>query len=582
MTSPFLPPAQFGPRPSATALGDMGLAALTQVPHQNAAVAGSFTTGIMYLRDAIMGGDHRPAVVLTFVDSLQRLRDIPDGWDMGGALTRALATGYVVPYMAMQPALALLKNNPIFAQAFALAQRGDAAGIARLLDQGLSAVLAQPLLLTLMRSTVISGPEIEFILTAARRRFLALATQDASGDMAFAEALPFTEALAAQCFINEYAFYQDEAEVHDVEALAARIDGVPAPFTTAVLASYGPLRAYSWAAQLPASDLVTRQVREPAEEQALAASIDVLKPIADPTSQVVRALYEENPYPRWVAPYRTPVQDTRALYRQRYPNADFRHLDTVAIPEILVAGCGTGINLLMTVGGYKAWRVTAVDLSRASLAHAKRHLNALGIPHIRLLQADILDLAALAQDFDIIESAGVLHHMADPMKGWRILADKLRPGGVMQICLYSKIARGGIDKLRALAKGRYAPTRDGIATFRRDALAALREPTHPLRPMMQDAGIATSHDFFATSTCRDLFFHPQETAYTVPELERMIADLGLIFRGFALPSPAYLNAYRSRFADDPQGLKLANWHRFEQENPPLFIRMYNFIVQKPL
>ena len=27
---------------------------------------------------------------------------------------------------------------------------------------------------------------------------------------------------------------------------------------------------------------------------------------------------------------------------------------------------------------------------------------------------------------------------------------------------------------------------------------------------------------------------------------------------------------------------LANWHRFEQENPSLFIRMYNFIVQKPL
>ena len=152
----------------------------------------------------------------------------------------------------------------------------------------------------------------------------------------------------------------------------------------------------------------------------------------------------------------------------------------------------------------------------------------------------------------------------------------------MQVALYSKRARSGIDKVRAFAKDRYAPTHDGITAFRRDALAILRDPTHPLRPMMEEAGIAASHDFFATSTCRDLFFHPQETAYTVPDLEKMISSLGLIFRGFSLPSPAFLNAYRQRFPDDPQGLKLANWHRFEQENPTLFIRMYNFIVQKPL
>ena len=576
MTSPFPPGPQFGARPSATVLGDMGIEALTHVPHRDAAVAGGFTTGIMYLRDAIMGGDQRPAVVAIFVDSLQRLRDIPDSWDMGGALTRALATGYVFPYGAIRPALSLLKSNVIFAQAFTLAQRGEAAGIARLLDQGLAAVLAQPLLLNLMRSTVISGPELEFILTVTRRHFLALALQGTAGD------LPFAEALAIQCFINEYAFFQEEDETRDVSALAAGIIGLPDSFTVSVLASYGPLSAYPWAGKLPADDLVTLQVREPAEEQALAASIETLKPIADPTSQVVSALYEENPYPRWVAPYRTTLWETRDLYRQRYPNADFRYLDTVAVPDILVAGCGTGFNLLITIGGYKAWRVTAVDLSRASLAHALRHLSALGIPDIRLLQADILDLAALPQAFDIIEAAGVLHHMAEPMKGWRILADKLRPGGVMQICLYSRIARRGIDKLRAFAKERYAPTRHGITTFRRDVLAILREPGHPLRPMMEEAGIASSHDFFATSTCRDLFFHPQETAYTVPDLEKMIADLGLVFRGFSFPSPAFLNAYRGRYPDDPQGLKLANWHQFEQENPALFIRMYNFIVQKPL
>ncbi len=574
MTSPSFPGAQFGPRPSATALGDMGLAALAQVPHRNAAVAGSFATGIMHLRDAILGGDHRPAVVATFVDSLQRLRDIPPAWDMGGALSRALATGYVLPYLAMQPVLMVLKADPVFAHALALAARGDAAGIGRLLDQGLIGALSQPVLLWLMRSTIISGPELEFVLTAVRRRLLTLAAGGAAGDT------PFAEALATQCFLNEYAFFQDEAETREVEALAA---GCPtSPFVTAVLASYRPLSRYPWASQLPASALFTQQVTEPAAERALAATIEALKPISDPTSQVVRALYEENPYPRWVTPYRTAVWDTRDLYRMRYPNADFRHLDTVTVPEILVAGCGTGFNLLISIGGYRAWRVTAIDLSRASLAHAGRHLSALGLPDIRLLQADILDLPALPQTFDVVEAAGVLHHMAEPMTGWRILADKLRPGGVMEVALYSRRARQGIDKVRAFVKDRYPPTHRGITTFRRDALAILRDPAHPLRPVLEEAGIAASHDFFATSSCRDLFFHPRETAYTVPELEKMILELGLVFRGFSFPSPAFLNAYRQRFPDDPQGLKLANWDRFEQENPSLFIRMYTFTVQKPL
>ncbi len=573
--TPFTP-SGFGPRPSPAALGDMGLAALTQVPAKGAAVAGTFTTGILALRDAIMGGDLRPAVVAVFVESLQRLRDIPDGWDIAEALARALATCNVQPYVAMRPALLVLQTNPVAAQAFAFAARGDAAGIDRLLDTGLLTALVHPLLLTLMRNTVLTGPELEFILTRVRRRFLAEALRGGG------TSLDFAEALAAQCFLNEYAFYCDDAEARDVAALAAT--GVPtSPFTIAVLASYAPLTSYPWVDRLPESALVQQHVREPAIERALAAGMESLRPITDPVSRRVQDLYEENPYPRWVMPYRTEAGDTRAVYRQRYPGADFRHLDTVDVPHILVAGCGTGLNLLMSIAGYREWRITAVDLSRASLAHAKRHIETFGIPNIRLLQADILDLGLLPDTFDIIEAAGVLHHMAGPMQGWRVLAGKLRPGGVMHVALYSATARRGLDKVRAFAKARgYAATRDGIAQFRHEALTILRTPGHPARPMMEDAGLSGIYDFFSTSACRDLIFHPQETTFSIPDLERMIADLGLQFRGFAFPSPAYLAAYHQRFPADPGGLNLANWHQFEQENPSLFIRMYTFTAQKPL
>ncbi len=578
MTSPFPPGGHFGARPSPEALGNMGLQALTQVPAHGAAVAGSFTTGIMCLRDAIMGGDRRPTVVALFVDSLQRLRDIPEGWNVTDALVAALQSGFVLPHVAMRPALLVLQANTVFAQAFALAERGDRGGITRLFDQGLLRILSHPLLMTLLEASVVSGPELEFILTALRSHFLVRALQGGGGP------LDLAQRLAAQCFLNEYAFARGADEIQDVARLAAHAPSDA--FTVAVLASYDSLAAYPWATALGpdlAGPLLAQQVLEPAAERALAASIETLKPITAPVSQVVRSLYEENPYPRWTAPLRAPVRETAEIFRLKYLNADFAYLDTVTTPDILVAGCGTGLNLLMTVGGYRTWRVTAVDLSRASLAHARRQLDAFGIPDIRLLQADILDLGELPQTFDVIEAAGVLHHMADPLKGWTILGDKLRPGGVMHIALYSSIARRGIDKVRAFAKARgYPSTRDGIVQFRSDALTILRTPSHPDRAMMEEAGLASWHDFFSTSGCRDLIFHPQEVTYTVPDLARMITEVGLTFKGFSFPSPAFLAAYRQRFPADPAGLNLANWGRFEQENPNLFIRMYTFIAQKPL
>lgn len=577
MNTPFTTP--FGTASSPEALGNLGLETLMRVPHQGAAVAGAFTTGILALRDAIKGGDRRPAVVATFVDSLQRLRDIPDGWDIAEALSIALRSEFVLPYVAMLPAIMVLKTYPAFDAAFACAEHGDQAGIVHLLqNDALLGALAHPLLMDLLRSTVISGPELEFILTTARRWFLAKAVRR---DAATPLEREFAEALAEQCFLNEYAFYRDAAEECEVANLA---DAIPAPdaFTIAVVASYHPLSSYSWAEQAP-SRLLAQQVSEPAAERALAQNIEELRPVTATVSQVVRALYEENPYPRWVRPYRMPVRETREVYRAKYPGADFTHLDRVETPEILVAGCGTGFNLMMTVGGYKAWRVTAVDLSRASLAHATRHIKALGLPDIRLLHGDILDLDALPGAFDIIEATGVLHHMADPRQGWRILAEKLRPGGLMYVALYSRHARRGIDKVRAFAKARgYAPTRDGIAAFRHDVLGILRTPGHADRPMMEEAGLKTSHDFFSISTCRDLIFHPQEVSLTIPEIAEMIAALGLKFVGFSFPSAGFLNAYRGRFPADPAGANLANWNQFEIENPALFIRMYNFTVQKPL
>jgi 2-polyprenyl-3-methyl-5-hydroxy-6-metoxy-1,4-benzoquinol methylase len=39
---------------------------------------------------------------------------------------------------------------------------------------------------------------------------------------------------------------------------------------------------------------------------------------------------------------------------------------------------------------------------------------------IEYAQADLLKLGGMERRFDLIEAVGVLHHMKDPLAGWRV------------------------------------------------------------------------------------------------------------------------------------------------------------------
>ena len=60
---------------------------------------------------------------------------------------------------------------------------------------------------------------------------------------------------------------------------------------------------------------------------------------------------------------------------------------------------------------------------------------------------------------------------------------------------------------------------------------------------------------------------------------RMLAGLGLVFRGFERRDPTVSAGYRSRFPEDPQRRDLARWHAYEEEFPDTFAKMYQFWVR---
>jgi SAM-dependent methyltransferase len=252
------------------------------------------------------------------------------------------------------------------------------------------------------------------------------------------------------------------------------------------------------------------------------------------------------------------------IVKELFPHARVSAVDK---PRILVAGCGTGQNAIATALRFSGASVLAVDLSRASLGYARRKTLELGLKTIEYRQADILALGALEERFDLVECSGVLHHLEDPFEGWRILAGLRKPGGLMRVGLYSEAGRQAVTRARELIAARgFAPDAAGIRACR----AAIRN-----EPSL--AEIARNEDFYSMSGCRDLLFHVHEQRFSLPQIETMLARLGLRFLGFELPdSGATLGRYKAKFGEDPS---LKNWDMFEREFPNTFSRMYQFWVQ---
>ena len=86
-------------------------------------------------------------------------------------------------------------------------------------------------------------------------------------------------------------------------------------------------------------------------------------------------------------------------------------------PDVLIAGCGTGLSAITFAQQVPDARILAIDLSFASLGYAKRMAATLGFRNIEFAQADITKAAAIGRSFDFIDVSGVLHHLGDPWQG---------------------------------------------------------------------------------------------------------------------------------------------------------------------
>ena len=196
-------------------------------------------------------------------------------------------------------------------------------------------------------------------------------------------------------------------------------------------------------------EMIKVQWWEPLKEDEYSKIFYQKQPITkDKVSSYVRDMYEENPYPRYryanythasiAANFTVHIanesSDKSIVFEENLLGPDYK-------PSILIAGCGTGNQIIMA-SRYKNGVITGIDLSATSLAYAKRKAEEYNMHNVDFRLMNILDVdQAFEKQFDIIECGGVLHHMENPESGSQITIKCLKPNGFIKIGLYSKKAR---------------------------------------------------------------------------------------------------------------------------------------------
>ncbi|MGH6712878.1 MAG: class I SAM-dependent methyltransferase [Bradyrhizobium sp.] len=249
----------------------------------------------------------------------------------------------------------------------------------------------------------------------------------------------------------------------------------------------------------------------------------------DTVTEAVRKQYEAYSYP-------PPIEDAAKFLKQWGPlTCDPKFAGIQLWPEgrprqdlrILCAGCGSSQAALIALNNPEC-AVIGIDLSETSLAHSNRLRVQHGLANLDLRQLSLLDVGELKRSFDLIVCTGVLHHLPNPDAGLKALADVLDPSGSMAIMLYGKSGRPGVyliqDILRRLGAG---PDAEGLRVARE--LLRFVPSRHYListtgklpQDLADDAGIV------------DMLLHPQDRAYSVPEIMEFVEAAGLIFFGWS-------------------------------------------------
>ena len=254
--------------------------------------------------------------------------------------------------------------------------------------------------------------------------------------------------------------------------------------------------------------------------------------MADGATPRVRDFYNTFPYPP------DPLQDGpppgtnwRWCHATAYSHCTGRAPDPGRELHILDAGCGSGVSSDYLVHLNPDARVSALDISPQALAVAQERLRRSGgEQRIRFHCLSLLEAPSLGR-FQMINSVGVLHHMANPAAGLAALARALAEGGILHLFLYADGGRWEIHRTQHALRLLGVQADGAGVRFARQLMARLPEHNSIRQRHQQRWALDTASD----AAFADMYLHPQETSYTLETLFRLVEGCGLEFLGFSNP-----------------------------------------------
>ncbi|WP_445144983.1 methyltransferase domain-containing protein [Dyella sp. Tek66A03] len=245
----------------------------------------------------------------------------------------------------------------------------------------------------------------------------------------------------------------------------------------------------------------------------------------------VADFYERYPYPRPIES----LEEYRLLWQDRQRRRAEYHLYWPARPlkedhTILIAGCGTSQAAKHAMRWPEA-HVVGIDFSATSVRSTQQLKRRHKLDNLEVHKLDIEHVDELKIDFDRIVCTGVLHHLPDPAEGLAALRRVLKPDGAMQLMVYAPYGRVGIYMLQEFCR------RVGIQAtdeeIRNLIVALTMLPRgHPLENLLRQAP-----DFREEAALADALLHPQDQAYSVPEIFDLLSLAGLTFGRWARQAP---------------------------------------------
>ena len=273
-------------------------------------------------------------------------------------------------------------------------------------------------------------------------------------------------------------------------------------------------------------------------------------------AEEVRDFYDRYPYPRPIDSLETyqqlwqDRQRRRADYHLFWPDRPYRE-----DRSILIAGCGTSQAAKHALRWPSA-QVTGIDFSATSVRCTEELKRKYHLDNLQVRQLPIEQISDLGTTFDQVVCTGVLHHLADPDVGLRALRGVLKPDGAMHLMVYAPYGRTGIYMLQEFCRRLGICAGDAEIQDLVAALGAL-PPGHPLENLLRQAP-----DFRQEAALADALLHPQDRAYSVPQVFDWIKRAGLIFGRWVKQAP--YNPGCGAIANIPQASRMARLSLEEQ------------------